>query len=253
MPTIRWIKRGPGPLSVPKILPVSLFADAFDAQEWAQVFSGNRTRLQVVGFERFRSYGHFNRFLPNVSSLVVTASPLTGNIDVETFTYFITMLPNVEEIDLSNAATTRAYSLAKIMYRCHNLQRLYWTGACITIIHLTYFSDSWIGFTELCIDDSRLELNFLVDQDPCSLDEENLLNLLFRRCRSLERLSIRNVTWAYPMCPTDIDDQAGPLSQEMLIKMVRRHPTLRWLRSDLSEENIAMLQRERPEITFVSE
>jgi hypothetical protein len=39
----------------------------------------------------------------------------------------------------------------------------------------------------------------------------------------------------------------------MLIKMVRLHPTLRWLRSDLSEENVAMLKQERPEITFVSD
>lgn len=30
----------------------------------------------------------------------------------------------------------------------------------------------------------------------------------------------------------------------MRIKMVRRHATLRWLRSDLLEENIVMLQRE---------
>ena len=43
-----------------------------------------------------------------------------------------------------------------------------------------------------------------------------------------------------------------PVRQEMLIKMVRLHPTLRWLRSDLTKENIAMLQQERPEITFVS-
>jgi hypothetical protein len=36
------------------------------------------------------------------------------------------------------------------------------------------------------------------------------------------------------------------VSQEMLIKMVRNHPALRWLWSNLLEENIAMqLQQER--------
>jgi hypothetical protein len=45
------------------------------------------------------------------------------------------------------------------------------------------------------------------------------------------------------------------VTQELLIKMVRRliAPTLRWLRSDLTQENIVLLQQERPGITFVSE
>jgi len=43
------------------------------------------------------------------------------------------------------------------------------------------------------------------------------------------------------------------IPQDMLMKMVRHHPTLRWLRSDLTPENVAILQQERPDITFVSE
>lgn len=37
------------------------------------------------------------------------------------------------------------------------------------------------------------------------------------------------------------------MQQEELIKMVRRHPTLRWLQSDLSNENVVMLKQERPD------
>jgi hypothetical protein len=38
------------------------------------------------------------------------------------------------------------------------------------------------------------------------------------------------------------EEERHVVSQEMLIKVVRNDPTLRWLRSDLSEEeNIAML------------
>jgi hypothetical protein len=33
---------------------------------------------------------------------------------------------------------------------------------------------------------------------------------------------------------------------------VRRTLTLRWFRSDLTAENVALLQRERPEVTFVT-
>jgi hypothetical protein len=33
-------------------------------------------------------------------------------------------------------------------------------------------------------------------------------------------------------------------------KFVRCTPTLRWFRSDLTPENVVLLQAERPEITF---
>jgi hypothetical protein len=60
-------------------------------------------------------------------------------------------------------------------------------------------------------------------------------------------MSIINATWAA------IDPEATqPVSQEKLVKMVQNHPALCWLRSDLTDENIAMLQQERPEFTFVS-
>lgn len=44
-----------------------------------------------------------------------------------------------------------------------------------------------------------------------------------------------------------------PIPQGMLMKMVRNLSRLRWLRSDLSPENIAILHQERPEVTFVSD
>lgn len=44
------------------------------------------------------------------------------------------------------------------------------------------------------------------------------------------------------------------MTQDMLVKMVRNLSRLRWLKSDLSKENVvAMLKGERPEVTFVSE
>lgn len=64
-------------------------------------------------------------------------------------------------------------------------------------------------------------------------------------CQHLERLSIKRTSYG--------TEELGfePVTQGMLIKMVRHHATLRWLRSDLSKENVAMLKRERPEISFV--
>jgi hypothetical protein len=72
-------------------------------------------------------------------------------------------------------------------------------------------------------------------------------NYLLYRCSHLKCLSIMNATWSFPGSET-----SNPVTQEMLLKMVRHHPTLRWLQSDLTQENITMPQEEKPEITFVS-
>lgn len=62
----------------------------------------------------------------------------------------------------------------------------------------------------------------------------------------LERVSVVGVT------THNGENDSRPLKQSTLIKFVRNTPTLTWLRSDLTDENIAMLRKERPEVTFVS-
>lgn len=71
---------------------------------------------------------------------------------------------------------------------------------------------------------------------------------MLSRCTRLERLSIKNTTWS-----TYLGTEQWPVPQEMIMKMVRRNRNLRWLRSHLTEENIAILQQERPDVTFVAE
>lgn len=70
---------------------------------------------------------------------------------------------------------------------------------------------------------------------------------LLECCDCLERLSIKNVSLTYSHDPTE------PVSQDLLINMVRNHPHAVGLGVILTPENIDMLQHERPEITFVSE
>jgi hypothetical protein len=69
---------------------------------------------------------------------------------------------------------------------------------------------------------------------------------MLKHCRCLERVGIKNATWGHGA-------QAQPISQAMIVKFVRQTPTLRWLLSHLTDENVSMLQHERPEITFVTE
>ena len=42
------------------------------------------------------------------------------------------------------------------------------------------------------------------------------------------------------------------IPQDILIKFVRNSPSLQWLRSNLTQENMTMLRTERPEIEFVN-
>ena len=74
---------------------------------------------------------------------------------------------------------------------------------------------------------------------------------IFHKCSSkvLERVSIRNVTC---YCGTE-EIPLIDISQNALIKFIRKAPiTLRWFRSNLTTQNIEMLQRERPDIEFVA-
>jgi hypothetical protein len=106
---------------------------------------------------------------------------------------------------------------------------------------------SWIGLTEVYTDDSQLNSTGIDDDDSyISTSKQNLLNL-FRRC-----VTVWNV-WAFKILhgPMVLSWLGQPLPQDMLIKNVRHHPSLRWLSSNDSEENITMPRCEWREITLV--
>jgi hypothetical protein len=239
---------------------VESIREAFVSQEWNQVFRGNRTRLKIVGLERMpripsgRLYkirgGQDRLLLTNVSSLETSNDSLTkpGYWNV---LFFVSMLSNLREIDLSHMKieTRRRRSLVEsIVKRCRSLQKVISNGSQRAII--MQGSLSYRGFmsyvTELHLDDSLL-FSALIFCERSSFSDSGNPNYILCRFTNIVSLSIKNLAW----CGWNTGVQ--PVTQEMLIKMVRRHPTLRWLRSDLTEANIAMLQQERPEITFVSD
>ena len=83
-------------------------------------------------------------------------------------------------------------------------------------------------------------------------NEEHVGIFLFYECTSkvLERVSIKNAKYGGHY--TEQED-VFPIPQTALIKYIRNAPTsLRWFRSDLSDENITMLQSERPAIEFTN-
>jgi hypothetical protein len=66
---------------------------------------------------------------------------------------------------------------------------------------------------------------------------------IFHKCSSkiLERVLIRNAKFEHAVIP-----------QNALIKFVRMVPSLRLFQSDLTQDNIDMLVKERPDIEFMN-
>jgi hypothetical protein len=95
---------------------------------------------------------------------------------------------------------------------------------------------------EICMDDSTFYYEYF--SDPMAILIEGRDSHIFSWCNTfLERVSLKNAKFDH-MEPTQSFPQFG------LLKFVRRTPSLRWFRSDLTPENVAILQAERPEVTF---
>ena len=109
---------------------------------------------------------------------------------------------------------------------------------------------------ELTMDDSR----FLIDgstldaMSDLDTDHETVSKkqFLFHGCSSnvLERVSMSNTQICFYGRGREMFEA---IPQNALIKFIRKAPsTLRWFRSNLTQENIKIVQQERPEIEFVS-
>ena len=142
-----------------------------------------------------------------------------------------------------------------IATNCRHLRLLNWNNSDRNIPYMAgilNFSILWLCLLMILASNLHFRGNITTEifqQQPSfvGLDMEFYVMMC---CTGLTRLSIKNATW----CPEgDNPTEIFPVSQEMLIKMVRNNPTLQWLRSDLSAENVAMLQQERPNVTFVSD
>jgi hypothetical protein len=94
--------------------------------------------------------------------------------------------------------------------------------------------------------------------DEAAMFEENGddFPMFFHVRNTLERVSLKKATCFSCFCLGGGLTSGGEyreVPQHALMKMVRKMPRLRWLRSDLTPENITILKSERPEITFVTD
>jgi hypothetical protein len=183
-------------------------------------------------------------------------------------------LPNLRRITVSSSYVPGLY-LEEVSGRCPNLTSLTWHGQARSL----YLSGVVLGrggardlymddctFYE-CRDPFAAAAN---DEDDVDDDDDEGFTCMFASCvGTLERVSIRNARYFVhvfrgrrknetqpPIFSPEEDRRvrsaAKDLPQRAIVDFVRRAPNLRWLRSDLTPENVATLQRERPDVAFVS-
>jgi hypothetical protein len=158
------------------------------------------------------------------------------------------VMPCLQEIDLSNANVTESV-LRYFAYECPVLEKVTWNK---------HFSNTNMSgkalktcrhLKEIYMDDSVFTYDF-GESEVIHAPAEWRDYCIFCHCNAkLERVSLKNAKCREPRIfsspgPTETFPQIG------LIKFVRNTPSLRWFRSDLSPENVAILRAERPEVTF---
>merc|ERR1711865_1173173 len=211
--------------------------------------------IEYVEAPLLKAEGYQYLHLDGIVSLDISSPWKVSNVDCCcVFEKLSFMLPNLRELDMSNIGGELFGEdvLRSFSRNCPKLERITWNNIdsdCLVWLDGYDIIDS-TNLTEIIMDGSTFYCNALdVDNDVDELSdfENNSDVFLFCRCKSqvLERVSIRGAICNDGYGPED--DEIVP--QNALIKYIRHAPrSLRWFRSDLSQENIEMLRLERPEI-----
>ncbi|MGK3742548.1 MAG: hypothetical protein ACI8RD_008905 [Bacillariaceae sp.] len=166
-------------------------------------------------------------------------------------------LPKLRVIDLSNIGASATFTLRNFSRRCQHLEKVTWNNIGMTAYVKLNGGDMKFSNTgnlkEIIMDDSELCCSSL-DRgiDKMSTLGNHRDTFIFHRCsNALESVSIQNAKCFntnfnyrnYNLCL---------IPQNALIKFVRSVPSLRWFRSDLTQENMDMLRLERPGIELLN-
>ena len=219
-----------------------------NCQAWGDsVFVGNRSHLCIDGLEKLvpspmaavRTFLQANKKnkLPGVKSLDISDdSRLIGALSL--------IFPNLESIDLTHVHAAAQYAIESLCKNCHSLSKVTWKrlqGEGLFIYANGKDFKYQRALRELYIE------NAIFFEDSFVVHEQRDACVILEQCsQTLERLDIKNAKFgAFGMTSTLMEDC-------VIVGFVRNTPSLRWLRSNLSSENIAMLKQEHPEVTFVS-
>jgi hypothetical protein len=222
-----------------------------------KIIDANKFVGIIPFFERneFRKIMKDTLRLDGIVSLDMSSPPPSTNIEDDYLCYFLSpILPNLRDVNFSNNGFSCIF-LRIFSEHCSNLEKITWH--CIDRKQSAIDIDGCdmghaANLKQLYMDDAVFGLeNAGARHQLSDLENDEHSNIfLFHHfsgsSKLLERVSIRNAKWyRYP------EETAIP--QNALIKFVRNAPTsLRWFRSDLTEENMTMLRSERPGIELVN-
>jgi hypothetical protein len=164
------------------------------------------------------------------------------------------VLPNLLEVDLSNNTFFNYTTLREFSKNCHLLEKI----TCHNIKEDFQLSldgskiSLSVHLKEIYMDHSFFCYTYTQETDFSDLTNPTLTKyFIFHHscCKILlERVSIRNAQW----CNYRWGNKPSSIPQNALIKFVRNVPSLRWFRSDLTQENRNMLRLERPDMELLN-
>jgi hypothetical protein len=225
----------------------------------AQLIRGGRTMPQITSLEVDSDPTSDGTLYVGLGDVMISESSLWRAVAEH--------LPNLRRITVSSGFVP-GLCLREMSGSCPNLTSLTWRGQARSL-YLSGVALGRGGARDLYMDDCtfyEFRDPFAAatddDDDDDTDDDDESFTCMFASCAgTLERVSIRNARYYVhdfrgrrknEAQPPVFRNAAKDLSQRAIVDLVRRAPNLRWLRSDLTPENGATLQRERPDVAFVS-
>lgn len=154
------------------------------------------------------------------------------------------IMPHLKEVDLSNINVSQS-AISDFAKRCPLLEMFHWHNCKYASAFVTGQDfKACRNLKEIHMNDA----NFYASQYQIAAMEEDgdkVACLFYFVRETLERVSIQNAA-----CHS-YGQKSKPVTQKALMKFVRSAPNLKWFQSDLTLDNIAILQVERPGIVFL--
>ena len=218
-------------------------------------------KVQIIDGHKFQSYD-----VEKIENITETlqlngvvsldmSSPILEWSSISFYEALARILPNLREIDLSNTECQPSSAIRAFSRECPRLEKITWNSTNKPLSSANIDGDDVTEATnlkEMYIDNAVFKTGYINNIRGLSdLENDGHSHIyLFHKCGSkvLERISIKNARYS-----EFLRSEIVPFPQNALIKFIRHAPpSLRWFRSDLTQENIGMLRSERPTIEFVN-
>ena len=219
-------------------------------KEQLSIYSGNYTRLVIKGLENLGSpTGKYddddedeeNWTWDDISSFEATDHGKDAFYHLE---IFVRRFPKLHEINVSGIEVYDDEGfgfwndLPARVLRFENAK-------CKDASSLRFGQPSY-HFSGMALNDCRNLQELYLDGTVFEcFQQKSFLGDIPDRLQKVSCIGVKVDNVSEESCPK-------PLDQEQLMKFVRTRRSLCWLRSDLTQSNVAILKRERPDVAFVS-